>query len=188
MGNAQSLTTHNRGQEIDAHEVVCRINKGPDLCGSNSHGHRTDVLFYSMPEWATSNHDALQNATMIHTGHCHNPTFMHDQERKLFEPTLRADYFFPREDFDLLKKQMGYARHKSWPSTGATALHLCLRSSPKKITLYGFDFKQTYTFYHEHKIGDPATLQDRKRKHDWELERLWTEHIIMQNPHVTLVK
>lgn len=186
VGNAQSLTESNHGAEIDSHDVVCRINRGPDLCGSDSHGNRTDILFFSMPEWVSTNKDVLENVLMIHTGHCHNPSFMNDQEKKMFKPTLHTDYFFPREEFDSLKKQMGYTRHKSWPSTGATSLHLCLRGLPKKLALYGFDFKKTYTFYHENKTGDPATLHDRKRKHDWTLERRYVEKLIKQHSHISL--
>jgi hypothetical protein len=187
VGNAQSLLSQQKGTDIDSHDIVCRINLGPNLCGTESHGNKTDVLFFSMPEWATADDKLPSDVTKIHTGHCFNPCFMTGEERQNFTPSVKTDYFFPEEKFNLLKKQIGYTRHKTWPSTGATAFYMCLEANPAELNLYGFDFKKTFTFYHNDKTGDPKTSRDKKHKHDWDLEKDWTVKLINQKTNLRLM-
>jgi len=187
VGNAESLVSQQKGSDIDSHDIVCRINLGPTLCGTGSHGNKTDVLFFSMPEWATTDDKLPNQVTKIHTGHCFNPCFMSHQERQNFTPSIKTDYFFTKEKFIFLKKQIGYTRHKTWPSTGATAFFMCLEANPKELNLYGFDFKKSFTFYHGDKFGDPRTARDRKRKHNWDLEKDWTTKLINQKTNLRLL-
>jgi len=187
VGNAESLLFQHKGSDIDNHDVVCRINLGPNLCGTKSHGNKTDVLFFSMPEWATADNKLNSTVIKIHTGHCFNPSFMTDEEQQNFSPLIKTHYFFPKEKFDFLKRQIGYTRHKTWPSTGATAFYMCVEANPKELNLYGFDFKKSFTFYHNDKTGDPRTSRDKKRKHNWELEKDWTMRLINQKTNLRLL-
>jgi len=103
VGNAESLLSQDKGSDIDSHDIVCRINLGPNLCGTKSHGNKTDVLFFSMPEWATDDDKLNSTVIKVHTGHCFNPCFMTHEERQNFSPSVKTDYFFPKEKFNFLK-------------------------------------------------------------------------------------
>ena len=185
IGNAEYLLDTQHGAEIDQNDIICRINKGPELMGRNSHGNRLGVLFFSHPGWLPNN-EISSNVVRIHTSHYFNPSFMNDVDEQKFTTSVHTDYFFQRTEWEKLKQQIGYTRGKSWPSTGATAISMIVDARPRSLSLYGFDFKKTYTFYHADKTGDPATLHDRKRKHDWNLEKLYVEKLISEHPWISL--
>jgi hypothetical protein len=185
IGNAESMLDTQHGAEIDQNDIICRINKGPELMGRNSHGTRLTVLFFSHPDWLPTN-KISSDVVRIHTSHRFNPSFMNDIEEQKFTPSVHTDYFFQKTEWEKLRQQIGYTQGRSWPSTGATAISMIVDARPQSLSLYGFDFKKTYTFYHADKTGDPATLHDLKRKHNWTLERLYVEKLISEHPWISL--
>lgn len=186
VGNAESMLAMDCGREIDQHDLVCRINLGPSLQGRVSHGDRLDVLFFSEPTWIPQNSKIPESVLRIHTSHRDNPTFMSDADASAFVPAIPTDYFFPKHNWEELRKQIGYTHKEHWHSTGVTAIYILLRAGPCCLSLYGFDFKNSYTFYHENKILDPVDARRADTRHRWELEELYVKKLISEHPCISL--
>jgi hypothetical protein len=138
VGNARSLFDGSYGQEIDSAEVVCRIKRGFFMLQPNdvkSHGKRTDVWFLNW--FKTMKPTRVTNKTCDH---------------------IVEILHHPEIDVEWLKKDLGHHR----PSTGLRILHLISLYDPKKVYVYGFDWKNTPSF-HDRKLHD--------ERHDFELEK-----------------
>lgn len=68
-----------------------------------------------------------------------------------------AQHFYPMEMHDALSARLGVK-----PSVGAMALDMLVRLTDAPITLFGFDFKRTTTFYRR---------RENRGSHNWETER-----------------
>ena len=138
VGNAKSLFQTRYGEEIDSAEVVCRIKRGfyqlkeTDV---KSHGRRTDVWFLNW--FKTMKPSRVTNKTCDH---------------------IVEILHHPAIDVEFLKKDLGHHR----PSTGLRILHLISLYNPKKVYVYGFDWKNTPSF-HDRKLHDD--------RHNFPLER-----------------
>lgn len=138
VGNAKSLFHARYGEEIDSADVVCRIKRGffqlrPS--DSVSHGNRTDVWFLNW--FKTMKPSRVTNKTCDHI-----VEILHHKEI----------------DIEWLKKDLGHHR----PSTGLRILHLISLYNPKKVNVYGFDWKATPSF-HNNQLKDD--------RHNFSLEK-----------------
>jgi hypothetical protein len=131
VGNAASLMDHSHGAFIDEHEVVTRMNMGFPI-HPEAQGHRFDL-------WCFSHFRVLHYA----------PEGFLMPRLVWMSPTFRdkADhgidcYFYPLADWRALRDRLG-----SRPSVGAMTIDLVSRSAPRQVTILGFDFKRTDTFY-----------------------------------------
>ena len=142
VGNAKSLFDTNYGSEIDSAEVVCRIKRGFFMLkpgDEKSHGQRTDVWFLN---WFKT-----MDPKKVTTKTCKNTIEI------LNNPLI---------DTEWLKTDLGHHR----PSTGLRILHLISLYNPKKVYVYGFDWKTTPSFHDNN-------LQDNR--HDFQLEKKYCE-------------
>lgn len=140
VGNARSLFDKNYGAEIDSADVVCRIKRGFYMLKPSdvkSHGTRTDVWFLNW--FKTMNPKKVTNKTCQH---------------------VVEILYHPEIDVEWLKKDLGHHR----PSTGLKILHLISLYDPKKVFVYGFDWKETPSFH------DKALEDDR---HNFALEKTY---------------
>lgn len=158
IGNAASLFEKEYGKDIDSHDVVCRINKGPVLCttrNENSHGMRTDILFYGDP--------AIIEGVIPHLPDeiIYILTHVKYKDKKHPEGNL---YKISQSQYDKFKRESGYTEKGKWPSSGLSAIFLLLDYKPQLISLYGFDWKETPTFY---KKG----TRENELRHNFELEK-----------------
>lgn len=138
VGNARSLFQSDYGKEIDSADIVCRIKRGFYMLKSDdvsSHGKRTDVWFLNW--FKTMNPKKVTNKKCDH---------------------IVEIIQHPMIDIEFLKKDLGHHR----PSTGLRILHLISLCNPKKVFVYGYDWKNTPSFH------DKKLIDDR---HNFELER-----------------
>ncbi|MBO7733081.1 MAG: glycosyltransferase family 29 protein [Methanobrevibacter sp.] len=140
VGNAKSLFYYNYGNEIDNADVVIRFNKG-FITDNNAQGTKTDFLFLA----CDLSYSEIQS---------YKPRYVINRSIKYKN---KADYTFMQKYRFVLKQIIG-----SQPSTGFMAIHWCIKANAKQITLYGFDFGETPTFY------NPV---DYKTPHNYEKEK-----------------
>jgi hypothetical protein len=168
VGNAQSLFEGESGAEIEGSAIVARLNFG--VVRSEAHqGRRTDILFFATK---------MKRATAMRLFGCR--TFVWGSPRRLFidlrfllHPNELA--FVPLDDADRLAVRLG-AR----PSTGLVALHLLLnRLGAGEVRLYGFDWKQTPTFYEDSIL---------RNVHDWEAEAALVHEWAQRMPQRLIIR
>ncbi|MEX1661025.1 glycosyltransferase family 29 protein [Thioclava sp. 15-R06ZXC-3] len=126
VGNARALSQGEAGAEIDAHDVVIRINRAP-MPSAHSHGTRTDwlALATSLP--------AAERAR-ISPGRI---LWMSHKRKRLDWQSAQSPGFYlhPLADYEALKAHLG-----AQPTTGVMLIDMLARSTLARLDLYGFDF------------------------------------------------
>lgn len=128
VGNAESIFDTVYGDLIDKHDFVIRFNKG-FITKPESQGSKTDLLMLAC---CLSKTDALSYGAKYIVN------------RSKSYPNAFADFTISNDDRKHLCDFIG-----AQPSTGFMAIDLCLEAGANSITLFGFDFGQTQTFYNE---------------------------------------
>jgi hypothetical protein len=126
IGNARSLAEGQRGPEIDAADLVIRINRAP-MPSAQSHGERTDILALatSIPQ---ADLDRLHPGRIL--------WMSHKRKRLPFAVASSPGFHLPvLEHFQRLQAQL-----HAPPTTGLMLIDLLSRSAAREIRLYGFDF------------------------------------------------
>jgi hypothetical protein len=163
VGNAQSIFGTEHGAAIDNHDVVVRMNAGW-VVDARCQGSRTDILCLSMGLDRTAVQDKFGNPQVIWM----------TPKRRMMHASLRkfGVYYYPKRCWRILKNDLSGSR----PSTGAMAVDLfCRQLSVVNITLYGFDFKKTKTFYLE---------QDHVGPHRYDLEEQFVTAVVSSHGRV----
>lgn len=126
VGNARALADTMHGAEIDAHDLVVRINRAP-MPSPESHGLRTDWLALAVRL------DAAERARL----HPARILWMSHKRKRLDWATATNPGFYlhPLADYRALKARIG-----AQPTTGAMLIDLFSRSDMAGLTLFGFDF------------------------------------------------
>ncbi len=152
VGGAQSIFNETYGEMIDSADLVIRMNR--NFPKKKKHlGKRTDLLCIScgIKRWQ-------------HWFYYRSPPilWMSTNRQSIQEWMLRFKSFYFYDDADWINLSINL--ENSRPSTGAMTLDFVARYlQPKKLSLFGFDFKKTKTLYQrKQKLGP----------HNWELERL----------------
>lgn len=164
VGNARSLAERAYGPEIDAADLVIRINRAP-MPSPASHGTRTDVLALAVGI------DAAALAAL-------NPGLTlwmsHKRKRLPWHVATRAGFALPPvTDFDRLRAQLGAP-----PTTGLLMIDLLARSPATQVTLYGFDF-----FASRSLTGSRTAAQV---PHDFPSEQAFVHALIARDPRIAL--
>ena len=142
VGNAQSLFNKTYGKEIDSHDVVIRINRGIETCFNNaalpSHGNKLDVwvfnLYRTLEKFDVANEDKFQKP--------------YKRLQMNYNPILgKIDSTISQE---AQAEIVGMFSPKK-VTTGFRILHYMTKFEPSKVSIYGFDWKETPTFYIKHK-------------------------------------
>ena len=136
IGNARSLLAHDYGSEIDAHDLVVRLNRG-FVVSPKAQGTRTDIVSLT----PTLTEDEIEQQF--------DPTYMVLLTPKLRHlvivrgPNLKKVLFYPHRYWIADRQKIGRR-----PSSGYMMLSYMLRlDCAASITLYGFDFGATETYY-----------------------------------------
>lgn len=153
VGNAQSLFNKEYGSEIDSHEVVIRINRGIESCFDNnallSHGKKVDI-------WAFNLYSSLERFEKTYK--------MPQTYKKLqmnYTPLLGTiDSSISKEAQAEIK---GMFRPKK-VTTGFRILHYMTKFKPLNVDVYGFDWKETPTFYVKYKSNADLEHDYKKEK------------------------
>jgi len=135
LGNARSILTNEK--DIDTFDIVCRINRGIPKGKEKAIGSRTDILFLATKmreEQITQNFD---------------PRFIvwtTDSQGLALPYVMTYATQNPPEDWRTLYHRV---QPDALPSTGYVAINFLLKHiNFKSLTIYGFDFFQTGTWYH----------------------------------------
>lgn len=164
VGNARSLSDTRFGTEIDAANIVIRINRAP-MPSATSHGTRTDALAL-----ATS----IDSETLARL----NPALIlwmsHKRKRLPWAVASRPGFALPPLDaFHGLSAALGAP-----PTTGLLMIDMLSRSPATKVTLYGFDF-----FASQSLTGSRTAAQV---PHDFGGERRFVETLMARDPRFHL--
>ena len=166
VGNARALADGRMGPEIDAHDIVVRINLAPMPAGE-SHGTRTDWL-------GLATRIGSEDRTRIRAGRI--LWMSHKRKRLDYESaTSPGFYLHPLEDYAALQDQIG-----AQPTTGAMLIALLLRSDLARLDLYGFDF-----FASKSLSGSRSAEQV---PHDFSTEAAWVDALVKSDPRLHLHK
>lgn len=150
VGNAASLIQQNFGKEIDQAQVVVRINRGGYrfVEFSRQMGNKIDV-------WCMQN--IRQNKAFFDKPHTRKVNKMQmdtiDVSPQFSE---MAHVVFSNEDRKILESSL-----PKKASTGLRVLYYISKQNPKSVNVYGFDWKQTYSWHERRKCV----------AHDFEAER-----------------
>ena len=164
VGNARALSDGHQGAEIDAHDIVIRINLAP-MPSPESHGTRTDWLGLAtrLPK---AERKRIQPARILWMSH---------KRKRLDHRSAHSlgFYLHPIPDYEALKSQLG-----AQPTTGALLIALLLKSALIRLDLYGFDF-----FASKSLSGSRSADQV---PHDFGSEAEWVEGLIAAEPRLHL--
>ena len=125
VGNAQSQFEKSYGKEIEKADIVIRFNKG-FISKPESQGTKTNILMLAcdLTEDELASYGA--EITINRSSKYNNKT----------------DYTLDGKDREVLRNKI----YINQPTTGFIAIDMCMTANAK-ITLYGFDFEKTPTFY-----------------------------------------
>lgn len=165
VGNARALAETAQGAQIDAADIVIRINRAP-MPDAQSHGSRTDwlALATSIPPEGLAR---LEPERVLWMSHKRKRLSLRLAQRPGF-------YLHPLAEMTALERQLG-AR----PTTGLMVLDLVARSDAAAITLHGFDFFATRSLSGRRGAADVP--------HDFGAEQAFVTALIARDPRVRLV-
>ncbi|WP_119300054.1 glycosyltransferase family 29 protein [Dongia deserti] len=157
VGNASSLIGHSFGELIDEHEIVVRMNLGFPI-NPRAQGRRFDL-------WCFSHYRVL----------CQVPEGFVAPRSVWMSPKFRENqagidcHFYPQSCWRTLYKRLG-AR----PSVGAMTIDLVAQAQPRAVTVVGFDFKRTGTYYlRDNHIGPHDFQAEARHIMDLTARRSW---------------
>lgn len=165
LGNAKSIL--NNKKDIESYDIVCRMNRGISQGKEEYIGKRTDVLFIS----TTFREDlkASFNAT--------NVVWMTECQKLATDWIKENAYQNPPKEWRDLKVITG----KNLPSTGLITINFLLKHIAfKSLTIYGFDFFKSGTWYHN-------IMVQPKGWHMGDVEEILIKDWIKSFPNVKLV-
>ncbi len=164
VGNARALAQTAAGAQIDAADIVIRINRAP-MPSPASHGARTDWLALATTLSAA---DLARLAPQ-------RILWMSPKRKRLPYRLAQTPGFYlhPLADYHALAARLGAP-----PTSGAMLIDLLARSQARAITLYGFDFFASLSL-----SGHRSAAQV---PHDFAAERGFAEALLAADPRVTL--
>lgn len=148
LGNADSVLRRKRN--IDGFDIVGRMNRGAPAGLEQFIGSRTDILFLSTGMSGDNIRGDFDPRFVVWMTACH----------RLAQPwTLRNAIQNPKEDWHFLYKKLGIN-----PTTGMMTLNFILNHIEyKSLTIYGFDFFKTKTWYNT-RIDDGQKHSGKKEE------------------------
>jgi hypothetical protein len=140
VGNAASLIQQSYGNEIDQAEVVVRINRGGYrfIEYSKQMGTRLDV-------WCMQN--IRQNKAFFEKPHTRHVRKMQMDTIDVSPQFVEmANTVFSIDDRNTLETNL-----PKKASTGLRVLYYVAKQNPKNVFVYGFDWKQSYSWHEKRK-------------------------------------
>ncbi len=163
VGNARSLAERDEGAEIDAADLVIRINRAP-MPASRTHGTRTGWLAL-----ATS----IDAADLDRVAPDRILWMSHKRKRLPWRVAVSPGFYLhPLADWARLHEEMGAP-----PTTGLMMIDLLAQSALGTLRLHGFDF-----FASQSLTGSRRADQV---PHDFAAERAFVEALMVRDPRVS---
>ncbi|WP_054301428.1 glycosyltransferase family 29 protein [Gemmobacter sp. LW-1] len=126
VGNARALAQGDYGAEIDAADLVIRINAAP-IPSARSHGTRTDWVGLAVRMPAARHRLLGQPRLLWMSPRLHRISWLVASQPGFFR--------YPRPRYDALRAKLGVG-----PTTGIMLIDLLADSDLAELRLYGFDF------------------------------------------------
>jgi hypothetical protein len=166
VGNARSLSNSAKGPEIDATDIVIRINRAP-IPSATSHGARTDWLAL-----ATS----LSQSDLARLS-ARRVLWMSHKRKRLSYSVAKSPGFFlhPNARWQEIKQQLGAP-----PTTGLLLIDLVARSDANSISLFGFDFFSSLSL--------SGSRNAAQVPHDFSAEKAYVKDLLLADERITLVQ
>lgn len=163
VGNARSLAERDEGAEIDAADLVIRINRAP-MPASRTHGTRTDWLALAT-SLGREDLDRIRPSRILWMSH---------KRKRLAWKLAQSDRFYlnPLADWDGLRDRLGAP-----PTTGLMMIDLLAASGLASLRLHGFDFFVSLSL-----TGSRGADQV---PHDFAAERAFVEALMNRDPRVS---
>lgn len=120
VGNASSLLDQEYGKLIDDHDIVCRFNRGIPVY--QQQGVKTDFLIYN-------------NTPII-------------QDLNIPDDIIQIPQSYIHDNVQKVQRKLNLPK-KTKPTLGLTFLDVVTSFPVHKISLFGFDWGETKTFYEE---------------------------------------
>lgn len=179
VGNAESLQSLTKADEIDAHDVVIRMNKGvmasPEMLSKHL-GHKCDIYTFSGKGYAPEEAHQTEKPRVS--------VWMTTRKR---EKAPEHVEFFPEKMWSDLQMELAAlskveAEKVIRPSTGLMVVYMILKGVDYKwVDIYGFDFWQTKTFYNKKTINPNRSIQPLA-------EKLLVEKMLVEHSNVTIIR
>jgi hypothetical protein len=147
VGNATSLLAHQHGALIDGHDVVVRMNMGFPVDPA-AQGTRFDLWCFSNFRATLQPPDGFVMPRSV---------WMSPKYRDRTDHGLDC-CFYPIPYWRKLHDRLG-AR----PSVGAMTIDLVSRSNPRQVTIIGFDFNRSKSFYEVRESPAPHDFAAEER-------------------------
>ncbi|MEM5469109.1 glycosyltransferase family 29 protein [Celeribacter marinus] len=164
VGNARDLARTGYGPEIEAHDVVIRINRAP-MPAEISHGVKTDWL--AMATRVSRRERARIGAKRL-------MWFSHKRKRLDWSVAISDGFYLhPRADYSRLEQALDRQ-----PTTGAMLIDLIAKSPAAQIDLYGFDFFSSLS------LSGRRTADDVP--HDFDAEAQFVNGLCADDERITL--
>jgi len=178
VGNAQSLFDTEYGTLIDSHDIVCRLNKGTKALSRISHGNKLDVVFAS--RWYLVKY-FYKKYIIKHNAYTDVKFIMCSRQgRTDLTHTIKQDiWYYPLDRYSEFKGKVLGLSKKQGPSTGIMALDIISYARPKSVSIFGFDWKKTPTFYDLERTHEPH-LYDLEKEYclNYFVKQLGYKHYI----------
>jgi hypothetical protein len=141
IGNAESVLKKQYGKDIDEHQVVVRINRGIQCCVKNylhkeNFGTKLDIWMFNLYN---------RNLQLFYHNIKHKLISQNFYKMQMNEDldNKNFDFSYPNYYYTELQKYVS----PKYPSTGLRVLDYVSRCNPSLVSVYGFDWKETPTFY-----------------------------------------
>jgi hypothetical protein len=165
VGNARSIFNFSYGNIIDSHDVVCRLNRGVIIIDEKSQGTKTDVWAYGKSKQLGVS-DILKDFSVDKKIQIYKEykKIRGNEKKARYELIEVDDVFFIPDDF--IKTFIDKFNSINPPSTGLIMLEYIKRCDPFNISLFGFDWKETPTWY----------LHEYQETHNFKYEKTFFEN------------
>ena len=164
LGNANSVL--DKKKDIDSFDIVGRMNRGTPAGKEKFIGSRTDIFFLSTHMSGENIRRSFDPRFAVWMTRCN---------RLASSWVLKSAIQNPMEDWDALHDKLNIN-----PTTGMMALNFLLKHIDfKSLTIYGFDFFKTKTWYN--------TRIDSGQKHSGKKEKLLFTKMIKGRKNVRIL-
>ena len=171
VGNARSLynntdSSGGYGSLIDDNDIIVRFNLGINHGNIITHGAKTNWLVYNNDNWATSVNlfDYKEDVNWMQ---------IYVNEGSYVDNSV---YIIHQFVYQRLLDIGDFSKDKL-PSIGLCFLWFLTYVKPKQVNIFGFDFKETHTFYN---FNRKRKKDERKKGHDWNKEKTFFENKIIK--------
>lgn len=164
IGNARALAHTDHGEQIDAADLVIRINLAP-MPAAKSHGTRTDWLALAT-RLKPADRARIAPKRIL---------WMSPKRKRLDWASASSPGFYlhPLPDYDRLKQQLAAP-----PTTGAMMIGLAAASEMTSLQLFGFDFFKSLSLSGRRSADQVP--------HDFSQESAWVDALILADRRISL--